>query len=577
MKPDEGTDTVKTGRIAIATIVFLGAAFLVGALIGNVPWRSGHAVLASGTPAGNAGRAEKADRSPLPGEPPGGGKIHERHETAAGSSRADGEGDHDGAMRVRHGDEAQPADSWSPGRGAPRADEPRQGPGATLGASRGVAPPPPSQLAPGASPTPTERSSHGASPGPSDVRAGVQPTPYSGSSSSSSLASSSTSSVSQTTSSGSREESSVPRDEAPAADRDPDSDRTAPVLDSLGFDPPEIPDGGVTSLVVHVSDDLSGVRAVSGSLRSPSGAAFLPFAADGEAGASVFTAKIRIPSKAETGNWYVANLYILDRANNPLIAGFTAPTVPPGGTLRVSSPESDSAAPEVHGVSVESAALHDGEKNLIRVEVQDDRSGVASVTGVFQSPSRSALIPFMCRANAESGLWEGDVQVPVNADCGEWTLQNLRIADNAGNIAYLSSTSPLLAHVAFEVLGQGDCDSSPPTLETFNLSPTTVSNETGAEILVTATARDDRSGVVYVSGQVDGPVSTNGQIPKIYFSCTRDPRDPNAPWTGKIIVPQYAARGTWKVSSVRVQDKALNARDYTRADPVIARATFDVQ
>src|SRR5207249_4648199 len=115
--------------------------------------------------------------------------------------------------------------------------------------------------------------------------------------------------------------------------------------------------------------------------------------------------------------------------------------------------------------------------------------------------------------------------------------------------------SPLLAPAAFEVMGQGDCDSSPPTLESLSLSPTTVSNETGTEILVTAIARDDRSGVLYVSGQVDGPVSTNGQTPRLYFSCTRDPRDPDAPWTGKIFVPHYSARGTWRVSSVRVQDK----------------------
>ena len=83
--------------------------------------------------------------------------------------------------------------------------------------------------------------------------------------------------------------------------------------------------------------------------------------------------------------------------------------------------------------------------------------------------------------------------------------------------------------------------------------------------------------MLYVSGQVDGPVSTNGQTPRLYFSCTRDPRDPDAPWTGKIPVPQYAARGTWSIGSVRVMDRALNARNYTRSDPVLAAAVFEVQ
>src|SRR3989442_1120360 len=46
MKPNDRTDTVKTARLAVATIVLLAAAFLVGALIGNVPWRSDHAAIA---------------------------------------------------------------------------------------------------------------------------------------------------------------------------------------------------------------------------------------------------------------------------------------------------------------------------------------------------------------------------------------------------------------------------------------------------------------------------------------------------------------------------------------------------
>jgi len=169
------------------------------------------------------------------------------------------------------------------------------------------------------------------------------------------------------------------------------------------------------------------------------------------------------------------------------------------------------------------------------------------------------------------------VAVPKNADCGGWTLQQLRVADNAGNTGFLPSGSPLVGHADFQVLSQENCDSIPPILETLDLSPRSLSNETGAEILVTAAVDDEGSGTISVSGWVSGPISTNGQVPKISFFCAQNSKDPRAPWTGKILVPQYAAKGTWKVGRVRVQDKALNVREYTPEDTVISGATFEVE
>ena len=74
------------------------------------------------------------------------------------------------------------------------------------------------------------------------------------------------------------------------------------------------------------------------------------------------------------------------------------------------------------------------------------------------------------------------------------------------------------------------------------------------------------------------PPATNGVTPKILFACVATtPSDPGSPWTGRIMVPQYAAKGTWRITRVRVQDRAQNIRDYTQADPIIANAIFTVQ
>jgi hypothetical protein len=363
----------------------------------------------------------------------------------------------------------------------------------------------------------------------------------------------------------------------PAVESDPASDRSPPVLQSLGFSPPEVADGGVTTLVAQASDDLSGVKLVWGVLRSPSGAANLQFGpqAQGDNGQTVF--KIPIGAEAETGVWYVSTLSLTDQAGNSAIQSFTTATVPPGGTLRVVSAESDSTAPEVLRIWVEKPSVEGGETNRVEIEARDDRSGVASIMGYFESPGKAAQLWFNCVPKANEDVCVGELRIPATADCGEWTLQFVKSTDKAGNVAYLPKNSPLMADAAFQVSGGTECDSSPPALDAFSLSSSVVSNETASEILVTAAVSDVGSGAISMTGWFEGPVATSGQAPRNYFSCTPDRNDPSAPWTGKIVVPQFAARGTWKVGLITLQDKARNTRQYTSADPVVAGSIFEVQ
>jgi len=364
--------------------------------------------------------------------------------------------------------------------------------------------------------------------------------------------------------------------EAAAPTDDPESDRRPPVLQNLRFDPPEIRDGSRAILSVGSTDDLSGVKFVYGSVRSPSGAAMVPFSGRDATGSGVFSATIAIPARGETGDWFVANLQIVDKAENALALVFARATVPEGGALRVVSDESDSIAPDVHRVSIVKGSVGAGEKNQIVVDVDDDRSGVALVTGAFQSPSKSAFIPFTCASNGDSPSWEGDVSIPANADCGEWTLRQLRVVDKANNSAFLSMDAPQVGRVSFVVSGGGECDSEPPVVDAMGFSPTSVSNAAASDITVTVTTHDGGSGVASLSGWIDGPVAANGQAPRIYFECVPDPKDKEAPLTARIIVPQFAAKGTWRVTLAQVADKARNTRAYNRDDPALRDASFTV-
>ena len=364
----------------------------------------------------------------------------------------------------------------------------------------------------------------------------------------------------------------------PADHADRETDRVPPVLDSIGFDPTQIDDGNPVRLMIRVHDDLAGVRTVTGNIRSPSGRAVFSFeAAQADANGSLYVATISIPPRAETGTWYVGYLYVPDRADNSLVLSYTAATVPPGGTLNVVSRESDSTPPVIHDVVLTSPSVQGGEHNHMRVDIDDDSSGVASIVGSFKSPSGAALIPFICRLVPESQTWEGDVIVPQSADCGQWTVNQILATDKAGNSTVLQNPNPTIEHVGFQVVGN-NCDDTAPILDAISMAPTAVSNESASEIIVTASVSDSGSGATSMTGWATGPPATNGVTPKILFACIPStPSEPGSTWTGKIIVPQYAAKGTWRITRVRLQDRAQNIRDYTQADTIIANAIFVVQ
>ncbi|MBI3449652.1 MAG: hypothetical protein HY049_12150 [Acidobacteria bacterium] len=329
--------------------------------------------------------------------------------------------------------------------------------------------------------------------------------------------------------------------------------------------------------MVQASDDLSGVRSVKGVISNPSGTATVVFEAQGDGSADgVFSARVSIPPKAETGLWYVASLVVLDQASNRLDARYTPATVPAGGKLEVLSADSDSTPPEVLSFWMEKATVSAGESSGLRIEAQDDRSGVKVVRGEFSSPSKTAVIPFLCRPGTEPGFWEERISVPATAECGRWTLQSLRVTDGADNTATLTASSPPTADAGFDVVGS-ECDADPPTLERLSLAPTIVSNEAASEIRVTADVSDPGGRAVTLSGWVSGPASPNGQVPKIYFTCARSSRDPGAPWIGKIQVARFAARGIWRVDLVWLKDNSLSTTSYTPKDPPLAESFFEVK
>ena len=350
---------------------------------------------------------------------------------------------------------------------------------------------------------------------------------------------------------------------------DKTSDTTAPQLISIAFNPPQVHDGEETVLTVQATDDLSGVRSISGTIAAPSGAV-QGFALQREGDTDQYLSKITVPKDAAEGVWKVNYLSLIDNASNATTISGAQGALPPSASFRVISSNSDSTGPTLKAVWLDHPAMRAGEKNTVFVQADDDKSGVNLVSGVFISPAKFARIGFVCRAG--SGDWECDLSTPACIDCGDWQLEQLQLQDKANNMTTIRTDNPMIAVVRVNITGD-HCDATPPTLQSLVLDRTTVSNVHDSFITVIASASDDSCGIMSMSGQVTGPVTAGG-APRLYFSFT--PSDTQS-WTGRISVPKLAAKGVWHVTWIQVLDQGHNLKTYSQGDPPLANAAFNVQ
>ena len=362
------------------------------------------------------------------------------------------------------------------------------------------------------------------------------------------------------------------RKETPADERNPKdatSDTTPPQLVSIEFNPPQIEDGQETALSVVATDDLSGVRVISGTVITPTGG-LQGFAVQREGDSPRYSTRIAVPKDAPEGLWRVTYLSLSDNAGNTATLSANAGTLGSAG-FRVTSSRSDTKPPVLRAVWLDRPAMRAGEKNIIFVQADDEGTGVNLISGVFQSPSKFARIGFGC--HAADPAWQCEFMPPPSADCGEWRLEQIQLQDKANNMATARSDNPLITAVHLNI-GGNDCDSQPPQMQSIVLDRNVVSNVEKTAIVVTANVTDDMSGVSSISGQVTGPPSSKG-TPRLYFSMSAG-GDP-AMWTGQIIIPALAAKGQWEIAWIQILDKANNLRTYSRSDAVLQRAVFMVQ
>jgi hypothetical protein len=370
------------------------------------------------------------------------------------------------------------------------------------------------------------------------------------------------------------EESPSPRDEPreePKDEPDAETDTAPPQLGGAEFIPAQVQDDGETMFAAIVTDNLSGVRSVSGVIASPSGA-LQGFACQREGETDRWVSRIKIPRDAAEGMWAVKYLTLSDHANNSVNLNQNSGALPAAASFRVTSSGSDSAAPQLKGVYLERNAMNAGDRNTVFVQAEDDKSGVSLVSGVFVSPAKQARIGFGCRPGS-GGAWECVVAPPVCLDCGLWKLEQIQLQDKANNMATFRADNPLVQAVALDISGD-KCDAGPPNLIALSLQPLVVSNAEGGTIQIQAQVSDDACGVASLSGQAV-PSGAQGGGQRIYFSF--QPSQDGQNFFGQIVVPKHAAKGTWGIGWIQALDKGHNLKAYSSNDPVVSRVTFRVE
>jgi hypothetical protein len=354
------------------------------------------------------------------------------------------------------------------------------------------------------------------------------------------------------------------------ASTDPNSDNTPPQLMSIDFVPPQVQDGQETTVVVVATDDLSGIRGISGTIISPTGKAVQGFSEQHDADTNRYVGRVLIPKDAEAGLWHVNFVNLSDNASNSVMLSWAQGTVPHTAVLRVVSSGSDSTPPTLKNVWIDRRAMHAGEKNRVFLQAEDDKSGVNLASVTFASPARHARIGAAC-TQGEGDLWQCEIAVPTCVDCGEWQLEQVTLQDKANNLANFRLDNPLVQSVKVNVTGE-NCDSEAPVLQSVLLSSSDiVVARDGANVIVTMIVADEGCGVAGISAQYAGPGAGSGG-----FFALQQIGGGNT-FAGTIHFDPLAARGTWRIMSVQLTDRAHNLRVYRNTDPQLAAAAFQLR
>ncbi|MGX6445253.1 hypothetical protein ACWM35_18730 [Neobacillus sp. K501] len=311
----------------------------------------------------------------------------------------------------------------------------------------------------------------------------------------------------------------------------PQSDYTAPILDSVELSSTELNLGEELVVTLTAHDD-SEIRNIIGYLTSPSGKSNgLNFIFNEETQKWIGT--FTIDSNTEPGEWRLNDIYLSDINGNSDTRVIVKP-------FTVNNPDADYLEPVLDTVELSSDLVNNGEDLVVSVTAHDDKSGVSRVWGLITSPSGiSRYLDF--EYNEDTDKWTSFYTISLRDEAGEWKLSEINVEDSHGNINWERIEKTFTVH-------NPDADFTEPVLDSLVVSPNLV--KVGEKVKVTVNAHDDK-GITEARVNLETPNEGWVTINLSYNESTDE-------WVGERKISYSDKPGKWTVGNVWLEDQAGN-------------------
>ena len=229
-------------------------------------------------------------------------------------------------------------------------------------------------------------------------------------------------------------------------------------------------------------------------------------------------------------------------------------------------PETDLMPPQLIAAEFIPPQVSDGDETMLVVLVQDNLSGVRSVSGVITSPSGS-LQGFACCREGESNRFVARINIPKDAPEGVWTVKYLTLSDNATNTVSLTQAQGSLPRTAVFNVRSSAPDSTGPVLRSVWLDRGAM--RAGEKNTLFIQADDEKSGISFASGVFVSPA----KAARIGFGCRVSA---NGMWECPVNPGTCLDCGVWILEQVQLQDKANNMSTFRQDNQLVKAVALDI-
>lgn len=251
---------------------------------------------------------------------------------------------------------------------------------------------------------------------------------------------------------------------------------------------------------------------------------------------------------------------------------------------------SDREAPQLVSLSLSPAVIDTSSSDqyvTVTARITDDLSGNAGVGYTsspsqirFRSPGGSQFVDAifsgyeLVSGSTTDGLYSFRMTVPRLAEAGVWSVSDVLLADQVGNMRWQNAADLAAAGIptSFSQVGAGDAEA--PHILSLSMSPSVI-DTSSAERFVTVTARitDNLSGspaVNYQRGASQIWFSSPNGSQRVYALFTESELVSGSLNDGvfayQMRIPRFSESGTWTVQSLTLVDQIGNLRNLAASD-----------